>query len=960
MEHASTPSAPRRIVWRDELALIVGLAALVLLVSAYFAPRGFRAGFTDMAHDGYQLRQVIDLDRGGTIFKDTFDQYGSLSGYLNLAGFRLLGRTLLAMKYALAFWYAATAVLLYLLARYLLSPGLSVASVLIWIALAPFYRHGLMISPHAYVLFLQAAAMLAVIRFSERDHVRWLALAGVCCGLCWALKSSMGMLFGAAALSYIFSRPLRGASTTRRALTAATIFILGASLVVAVTFLWLWRRGALHDWYLQTIVFPKLFYVDQRTADSSVTGSAFAFMLNFLQVNFDMTSVPVALYWHLIRVVVVSSAVVLWRRRAAPEALLVAAFATPFLWLGAYPSANYMHQWWTASLSIPAFVYCVNGAIGLAAHRWTTMGPRYLGWATVGLLAIVMWSGIVDRLDAIREKTGTLTETIESPRVISGMRTDPRTLAGFRMLYDAMVNFKQHHPSTRIVSVDHCDGYSNCVAESLLWLSFFEDNAHDQPVYWPLPVLSTSVYPDYQRRFWEDVRRTRPLIVDNWNGGFRSYNTLSGYELLVGVRTETGFWYVFAPVHAESVAHGEVPVRLEGPAAPSTVKQERTASEGAPPAPPVDHADAELQVPVAGVQYGSVTFVEPETGQARDVRLHLWPSDAGIPDPVLPRRPLDVRQAVERAPNVTVDAGRWLVRGTVESRYSYLLQFPERPIEKGDYFVAAGSLEEGGVTFGLLRNGRWAGYVNVETPGPFGVVLRPPGAGRYTLVLANSVHTNWSRFVRRHGARGLVGLATGDWPPNVLSVDRAGWVTSKPEPPAAMASAVPANARMYTWPPDFSVPAAPPPRPLDMTKASWRAAIISAEGGRWLVRGSADARYSYLLEFKDQPVDPGAYFLATGNLEEGGFTFGLLRDGAWVGYVNVETPGPFGVVLRPPGAERYTLVLANCVNTTWAQVIRRNRGRGLLSLMLGAWRPNVFRVDQAGWVTPPAMAAASQ
>src|SRR5439155_1329550 len=112
---------------------------LAFAVSAHFAPRGFRGGFTDMAHDGYQLRQVMDLDRGGTIFKDTFEQYGPLAGYLNLFAYRLLGRNLLAVKYGICAWYAAASVLLYVLARSLLTPAFSLVAVVLWLVLAPFY-----------------------------------------------------------------------------------------------------------------------------------------------------------------------------------------------------------------------------------------------------------------------------------------------------------------------------------------------------------------------------------------------------------------------------------------------------------------------------------------------------------------------------------------------------------------------------------------------------------------------------------------------------------------------------------------------------------------------------------------------------------------------------------------------------------------------------------------------------
>ena len=113
------------------------------------APFGFNAGFVDMAHDGYQLRQALDLWHGGTLFKDTFDQYGLLSPQLNQIGFAFFGQRLLGIKQFLALWYGVTAVLLYFLSRRFLDRVLSAATVGFWLLLAPFYQHGVMISPHA-------------------------------------------------------------------------------------------------------------------------------------------------------------------------------------------------------------------------------------------------------------------------------------------------------------------------------------------------------------------------------------------------------------------------------------------------------------------------------------------------------------------------------------------------------------------------------------------------------------------------------------------------------------------------------------------------------------------------------------------------------------------------------------------------------------------------------------------
>src|SRR4029450_388446 len=154
-------------------AIACALAAATLAVCLYFSPRGVHLGFVDMGHDGYQLQQALDLSRGGVIFRDTFDQYGPLNGYINVIGFLTLGRNLLAMKYFVSIWYALTAIVLFMIARIWLDAWLASFTVVLWIALAPFYGHGIMISPHAYALLFQAVATLTLLRTPDLSPRRY-------------------------------------------------------------------------------------------------------------------------------------------------------------------------------------------------------------------------------------------------------------------------------------------------------------------------------------------------------------------------------------------------------------------------------------------------------------------------------------------------------------------------------------------------------------------------------------------------------------------------------------------------------------------------------------------------------------------------------------------------------------------------------------------------------------------
>jgi hypothetical protein len=66
-----------------------------------------------------------------------------------------------------------------------------------------------------------------------------------------------------------------------------------------------------------------------------------------------------------------------------------------------------------------------------------------------------------------------------------------------------------------------------------------------------------------------------------------------------------------------------------------------------------------------------------------------------------------------------------------------LLITKERLLRKGTYFIAQGMMYTGGVTFGLVKDGQTAGYINVANRGPFTVIIEVPEDGMYSLGLAN-------------------------------------------------------------------------------------------------------------------------------------------------------------------------------------------------------------------------------
>jgi hypothetical protein len=175
-------------------------------------------------------------------------------------------------------------------------------------------------------------------------------------------------------------------------------------------------------------------------------------------------------------------------------------------------------------------------------------------------------------------------------------------------------------------------------------------------------------------------------------------------------------------------------------------------------------------------------IVDAQTFQQRDIPLYTWPAVVDVPEPLAEPGLLDTSTA-ERGTTLKLEDHRWTMNGSAVSRFAYLLRFDDKPVDKGDYFVATGTIDEGGLTFGLQQNEKWVGMANVTQPGPFVVVLMPPHPDRYILVLANNLleSTSWE-LMRRHGLFGVWSVLSGAKLPNVFQIDRAGWIHNPAAP----------------------------------------------------------------------------------------------------------------------------------------------------------------------------------
>jgi len=95
------------------------------------------------------------------------------------------------------------------------------------------------------------------------------------------------------------------------------------------------------------------------------------------------------------------------------------------------------------------------------------------------------------------------------------------------------------------------------------------------------------------------------------------------------------------------------------------------------------------------------------------------------------------------SPTFAMQGPQWTVDGVggVGGRgpLLYLVEMKPRLIEKGTAFIAEGTIEKGGVTFGFVADDEWKVELHVVQTGDFSVIIVAPETREYKLVFANNL-----------------------------------------------------------------------------------------------------------------------------------------------------------------------------------------------------------------------------
>jgi len=365
-----------------------------------------------------------------------------------------------------------------------------------------------------------------------------------------------------------------------------------------------------------------------------------------------------------------------------------------------------------------------------------------------------------------------------TPRILRGIQTDPQTYRIFETFYRTMRDYREQHAGVRVISMNVTGPPSGMpVDQSLPFLSFFEDNSHSLPVYWSLPVLSTTIYPNYVERMLKELESTHALVVEYRDGGYAP-TPPQHYVTLIGAQGDIGYFYLYAPEDRERRNTPEPPIFLtwdaaatKAPAAPATMAAAVPGTSSTAHAAPVDtDQPADFNPNPVGVLRG----IENRSGEA--VKVFSWPADLPL-DRYRGRVAPFAGEPIGRVPIVNRQSSdAFIVEGSADSRFSYLLQYADRPINRGAILRVRGTLYEGGFQVGFLQKTGWCCSVTVTEPGPFEAIIGIQRTGLYEMRFANDVGVDQWQVVRNHWFRGTLNLFTGTYLPNHFVISKMEWL----------------------------------------------------------------------------------------------------------------------------------------------------------------------------------------
>ena len=244
---AGKETREQRRPWLDRNGWVLFVITLLC-----FAPFAFFS--VDLHHDGVMLKPAMDVAAGRVIFRDTFNQYGFLTTFIQAVAVRIFGGELLAIKLLTVVFYGLCAVELdRFWGRFLSVPFRWLMMILFW-GLAPLYLLPMHPWSSVYAMYFMLLAGTLTVRYLDGGNRKLLFGAGVAAGLAFGCRQPCGFVLVIAAAMTLALEAWVRRSSWRILAQKAGVWCAGALVVPAVLAVYLTIGEAWPDYLQQCFI----------------------------------------------------------------------------------------------------------------------------------------------------------------------------------------------------------------------------------------------------------------------------------------------------------------------------------------------------------------------------------------------------------------------------------------------------------------------------------------------------------------------------------------------------------------------------------------------------------------------------------------------------------------------------------------------------------------------------------
>ena len=457
---------------RAQHALLLPLVALAAAAMCWYSVVAGRH-FVDSAHNGFFLKNAIDVREGRVLFRDSFNSYGLLSTLVHVVGLEIWGRRITS--------------LLYVTLAFVVALGLGVYAVWCWVmppwaaalvaALFFLFNYRIHLPWPNYIATCAIVPVAFALRASLRSGRRalWIAVAGAGVGVVFLARQTVAVpLLGVGGLFVAAVAPERSSARgAPRAPQDVALFFCGFGAALAPFFIYLIATSALHDWWIQSVRLIPLWY-----SPFAQVGDTFGARLAYgRHLLFD--DVPV-----ITTVALVSSVALLARRiatrreKADADLALLAAISAGML-AQMYPNEGLWRH-----------VLALSVAFGWPIYWLYRIGRSVGGATTVVLVGAGFLALAVPKILAVRDEVRAAIEIEAHRELYFDYMTEPEPFRGMWLPKAQAAMYRRIDAAIQAERVQRPDVQVIVANGDVLPLTFIRHNTGFNPMFTVYPSLA--------------------------------------------------------------------------------------------------------------------------------------------------------------------------------------------------------------------------------------------------------------------------------------------------------------------------------------------------------------------------------------------------------------------------------------------------------------------------------------